>query len=155
MDHVIMAKDVLSGKTAVSDPVVIIGGGEVGLEVAEYLAEKGRRVTVIEALDELARGLPEIVKLPLLIRLEELDVAIRTKATVKEIQKEAVIIQWKGLETKVNANTVILAVGYESNQQLFDRVKGRVSEAYLIGDSVKPRRLLEAIQEGFEIGIKI
>ena len=58
MSHVVMAKDILSGKADVGDSVVIIGGGQVGLEVAEYLAEKGKRVTVIEILDEVGSGDP-------------------------------------------------------------------------------------------------
>ena len=103
----------------------------------------------------MARGIPEVARLPLLNRLEELDVAIWTKAKVKEIQDREVTIQWKGSKERVSANTVIIAVGSDSNTKFWDQVKNRISETYLIGDSVKPRRILEAIQEGFEIGNKI
>ena len=155
MRHVVMAKDVLSGKTEVGDSVVIIGGGQVGLEVAEYIGEKGKKITVIEILDELGRGMPEVARSPLLNRLEELGVALWTKAEVKGIQDREVTIQWKGSIERVGANTVIIAVGSDSNTTLWDQVKNRISETYVIGDCVKPRRILEAIQEGFEIGTKI
>jgi NADPH-dependent 2,4-dienoyl-CoA reductase/sulfur reductase-like enzyme len=127
----------------------------VGLEVAEYLGEKGKRITVIEILDELGRGMPQLARLPLLNRLEELDVAFWTKAEVKGIQDREVTIQWKGSIERVGANTVIIAVGSDSNTKFWDQAKNRISETYLIGDCVKPRRILEAIQEGFEIGTKI
>ncbi len=155
MKHVVLAKDVLSGKTEVGDSVVIIGGGQVGIEVAEYLGEKKKRITVIEILDELGRGMPEVARLPLLNRLEELEVALWTKAEVKEIQHNEVTVQWKGSIERVGANTVIIAVGSDSNTKFFDQVKNRIAETYLIGDCVKPRRILEAIREGFEIGAKI
>jgi len=155
MRHVVMAKDVLSGKTEVGDSVVIIGGGQVGLEVAEYIGEKGKKITVIEILDELGRGMPEVARSPLLNRLEELGVALWTKAEVKGIQDREVTIQWKGSIKRVGANTVIIAVGSDSNTKFWDQVINRISETYVIGDCVKPRRILEAIQEGFEIGTKI
>jgi len=155
LGHVVLAKDVLLGKAKVGDSVVIIGGGQVGLEVAEYLAERGKRITVIEVLDELARGMPSIAKLPLLCSLEEFGVTIWTKAKVKEIQNREVIVQYKGSERRVKADTVIIAAGSEPNTEFFEKIKSKISEAYLIGDSLKPRRILEAITEGFEVGIKI
>jgi len=153
--HVVLAKDVLLGKAVVGHSFVIIGGGQVGLETAEYLAEKGERITVIEVLDELARGMPSIAKLPLLCRLEELGVTIWTKAKVKEIQNREVIVQYKGSERRVKADTVIIAAGSEPNTEFFEKIKSKISEAYLIGDSLQSRRILEAIAEGFEVGMKI
>jgi thioredoxin reductase len=99
--------------------------------------------------------MPEVARLPLLNRLEELEVAFWTKAEVKKIQHNEVTIQWKGSIDRVGANTVIIAVGSDSNTKFLDQVKNRIAETYLIGDCVKPRRILEAIQEGFEIGTKI
>jgi len=155
MDHVVLAKDVLLEKAKVGDSVVIIGGGQVGLEVAEYLAKNGKKVMVVEILDELARGMPSIAKLPLLCRLEELGVRIWTKAETKEIKGKEVIVKYKGSEKRVGADTVIIAVGSGPNHQLFEKIKGKVSEVFIIGDSLKPRRILEAIAEGFETAVKI
>jgi hypothetical protein len=50
---------------------------------------------------------------------------------------------------------VIIAAGSEPNDEFFEEIKGQIPEAYIIGDSLKPRRILEAIAEGFEVGIKI
>jgi 2,4-dienoyl-CoA reductase (NADPH2) len=155
MGHVVMAKDVLLRTAKIGDSVAIIGGGQVGLEVAEYLAEMGKSVTVIEIFDELARGMPIVAKLPLLCRLEELGVTVWINSEIKEIRKREVIVQHKGSEERVAADTVIITVGSESNKDLFSKIEGRISKTYMIGDSAKPRRILEAIREGFEIGIKI
>jgi 2,4-dienoyl-CoA reductase-like NADH-dependent reductase (Old Yellow Enzyme family)/thioredoxin reductase len=155
MNHVVMARDVLLGTAKIGDSVTIIGGGQAGLEVAEYLAETGKKITVIEILDELARGMPIVAKLPLLSRLEELGVTVWIDSKVKEVQKRKVIVQRKGSEERVAVDTVIIAVGYESNKELFNIMEGRISETYVIGDSAKPRRILEAIREGLEIGIKV
>ena len=155
MDHVVLAKDVLLQKVKVGKSVVIIGGGQVGLEVAEHLAERGKRITVIEILDELARGIPSIVKLPLLCRLEELGVTIWTKADINEIQDKKVIVQYKGSKRNVEADTVIIAAGSKPNNELFEKMKSDISEVFMVGDSLKPRRILEAITEGFETAAKI
>ena len=155
MGHVIMAKDVLSGKAKVGKFVLIIGGGQVGLELAEFLAESGKKVTVIEILDDLARGMPTISKFPLLCRLEELGVAILTKAEVREIKVSEVVLRFKGSEVNLDTNTVVVATGSEPNLEYFEKIKDKIPETFLIGDSVKPRRILEAIAEGFETGMKI
>jgi pyruvate/2-oxoglutarate dehydrogenase complex dihydrolipoamide dehydrogenase (E3) component len=155
LPHVALAKDVLLGKAEVGDPIVIIGGGQVGLEVAEHLGEKGKKITVIELLDELARGMPSITKLSLLCRLEELGVTILMKAKVKKIRSGEVFFQYKGAEQRVAANTVIIAAGSEPDTEFLEKVKGKIAETYVIGDALKPRRILEAIAEGFDIGMKV
>jgi 2,4-dienoyl-CoA reductase-like NADH-dependent reductase (Old Yellow Enzyme family)/thioredoxin reductase len=155
MDHVVLAKDILLEKAKVGDSVAIIGGGQVGLEVAEYLAEKGKKVMVIEILDELARGMPSIAKLPLLCRLEQLGVTVWEKAEIKEIRDKEVIVKYKGSENRVSADTVVVAAGSEPDHQFCERMQETVSEIFMVGDSIKPRRILEAIAEGFEIGRKI
>lgn len=154
-NHVVFAKDVLLGKSEVGDSVVIIGGGQVGLEVAEHLAERDKRITVIEILDELAGGMPSLAKLPLLCRLEELGVTIWIKSEVKEIQDREVVVQYKGSKRSVKVDTIIIAAGSEPDHELFEKMKRNIPKVFMIGDSVKPRRILEAIAEGFEIAIKI
>jgi 2,4-dienoyl-CoA reductase (NADPH2) len=155
MDHVVLAKDILLEKAKVGDSVAIIGGGQVGLEVAEYLAENGKKVMVIEILDELAQGMPSIAKLPLLCRLEQLGVTVWKKAMIKEIRAKEVLVQYKGSEKRIGADTVVVAAGSERDRQFCKRMQEMASEIFVVGDSIKPRRILEAIAEGFEIGGKI
>ena len=61
----------------------------------------------------------------------------------------------EGKPVKFDADSVALAVGYRSNQELADQLKAQVSELYVIGDCSEPRRILEATRGGYRTGIKI
>ena len=60
-----------------------------------------------------------------------------------------------GQEHFINADTVIIAVGYSSNNELQKQLEGKFAETYFIGDCVRVRTALEAIHEGFEVALKI
>lgn len=153
--HVAVARDVLSGKARTGRSVVVVGGGQVGVEVAEFLAEQGRKVTVVEVLEEPAKGMPGIAKLPLLCRLEELGVAVWTMATVLEIREKDVVARYRGEERAIPADTVVIAAGARADAALYEKIKGTGRELHLVGDANGPKGLLEAIAGGFEAGQKI
>ena len=50
---------------------------------------------------------------------------------------------------------MILAVGYRKNDDLFKALEGKVSEVYCIGDSSEPRRIMDAINEGYRTGLSL
>jgi 2,4-dienoyl-CoA reductase-like NADH-dependent reductase (Old Yellow Enzyme family)/thioredoxin reductase len=153
--HVATARDVLSGKAQTGRCVVVVGGGQVGAEVAEFLAEQGRTVTVVEVLDELATGMVGIARLPLLCRLEELGVAVWTMASVLEIREKDVVTRYRGEERAIPADTVVIAAGARADAALYEKIKGTARELHLIGDASGPKGFLEAIAGGFEAGQKI
>ena len=150
--HVVTARDILSGKATAGGCIVVVGGGQVGAEVAEFLAEQGRKVTVVEILDELARGMVGIARLPLLCRLEELGVAVWTMASVLEIREKDVLVRYRGEERVIPADTVVIAAGARASAVLYERLKGMVHELHLVGDAHGPKGILEAIAAGFKAG---
>lgn len=150
--HVATARDILSGKATAGGCIVVVGGGQVGAEVAEFLAEQGRKVTVVEILDELARGMAGIARLPLLCRLEELGVAAWTMASVLEIREKDVLVRYRGEERAIPADTVVIAAGARASAVLYERLKGTACELHLVGDARGPKGFLEAIAGGFEAG---
>ncbi len=152
---VVSAADVLLGNVEVSDPVVIIGGGQVGAEVAEHLAEAGRRVAVVELLGQLAVGMPSIARLPLLCRLEELGVEVLTQAAAKEITDEGVVVAHKGRVSRLPSRTVVIAAGSVPGGAVPEAIRKVVPESYAIGDAAEPGGFLEAIRAAFEIAAKI
>lgn len=152
---VVTALEVLMGKVEVGKKVTIIGGGQVGLETAEYLGEMGKSITVVEILDEVGRGMPRIPKIALISKLERLKVDIVIRAEVDRITNRGVILNHMGKQEDMLVDTVVLATGLSPNQEIAKKLKDKVRELYSIGDSVQPRTILEAIREGFEIGLKI
>lgn len=97
------AWEILSGKQQVYGKVAVIGGGMVGCETAEYLAERGAEVSIIEMLDTIAKGESNTILPTLMENYQKYHVKQYTGHTVKEITLTEVIC-----ETKENPHISIL-----------------------------------------------
>ena len=154
--NVITAQDALSGKAGVGQNVVIIGGGIVGCETGHYLAEQGKGVTVIEILERMATEIGPMLRKRLMDGLRANQVTLLTRVTCEEISEEGVrVTNSEGKEETIQADTIILAVGYEKNDSLFKALEGKVAEVYCIGDSSEPQRIMEAVNEGYRCGLSL
>ncbi len=154
--NVVMADDVLKGTAKVGPTVVIVGGGMVGCETADFLSDLGKKVTVLEMLPELAPTVGMRMRARLLERLAEKGVKLETKARCTGIKERDVLYRnEEGKILKVEADTVVLAVGSKPNRSLYSAIGNLVPETYLLGDSLEPRQILEAVTEGFKIGSTI
>jgi NAD(H)-dependent 7beta-hydroxy-3-oxo-delta4-cholenoic acid oxidoreductase len=164
-EKVISSHDVLSGKVILPPGnMVVIGGGMVGLEVAEFLADPGdhpllgpNHITVVEMLDSVGMDLAADMRTLLMKRLRENGVRIITSATVKEILDDGMVISMAdGSEESMRGmDRIILAMGAKSVEVLSDEIKKKVAEVYVIGDAKQPRKALEAIAEGSEVGRRV
>ncbi len=150
-DHKIVSlESVLSGECTIkSGNVVIIGGGSSGCEVAEYLADAGHTVTIIEQAPQLAIGLENITRLGLLASLKAKGIMTKTSAVVKEINGQEVIASrmTDGIEERIPADLVVAACGYVPESKLYQAVKDQVGQVYVIGDAVTARGVEEALAE--------
>jgi len=162
-DRVATAWDVLAGKAAAkAKNVVILGGGLVGCETADFLAETGDNlaagrttVTIVEMLENVALDMALEPRHLLMQRLHAKGVKILTSANVKEILDDGMLFVRDGREESIhNVDNIILALGATPADQLSEKIKDKVAEVYVIGDAKEPRRVLEATAEGAEIGRK-
>ncbi|MEM1575289.1 MAG: FAD-dependent oxidoreductase [Nitrososphaerota archaeon] len=151
--NVITAWDVLLNTTKVGDNVVIIGGGMVGCETAEYLIKKGKKVKIIEMLPDIAVDVEFRSRTFLLERLHLNKVDILVNTELKEVMdNKAILINKKGEKIVLEADNIVLACGSKPNNELAKIIKPTFKKVYEIGDCKKPRKVLEAIHEGFHIG---
>jgi 2-enoate reductase len=152
------AIDVLRGKTRVGQEVVVIGGNEIGAETAVYLAQMGKTVTIVRSGPEAIPHDMSPFCLPTLMEmLAENNVKWITNVNVKEITADGIVlIDMKGAhEQTLKTDTIVMARGLIANKELYKELEGTVQELYVIGDSKEPRRIWEAIHEGFHIGREI
>ncbi len=113
---------------------MIIGGGSVGCETAEYLAEKGKKVTVIEMLDTMAEKMVNVARTILMGHLKGLGVTLLTSCKCLEITDSSVACQDKeGTVHTIPADTVVAAVGDKADNALYRALEGKVPELYNIG----------------------
>jgi pyruvate/2-oxoglutarate dehydrogenase complex dihydrolipoamide dehydrogenase (E3) component len=128
----------------------------VGVETADFLGEHAHRVTIVEMLPEVARDEEAAVKFFLFERLNKYGVKFVTNATVKEFLTDGVLVDIEGKEEKLTGfDNIVLAMGVKSYNPLEEKIKGKVPEIYVIGDAVKPRKALEAIEEGARVAVRI
>ncbi len=157
--NVVLAEDVLTGaKTVSGGSVLIVGGGMVGCETAEFILERAKgvaQVTVIEMLSRMADNVSPTYRPFFLARLKKAGIKMEANTIVQEITKEGVKIEQKGVAGFIKGDTVVLAVGFKSNPTFDEKTRAKIPEVYAIGDCAKPRMIKEAIEEGFTIGRKI
>lgn len=150
------AEDVLRRKVAVGQKVVIIGGGVVGCETADFLSEEGKQVTILEMLPELASTLGSSMRTRLLVRLRDKKVKMMTRVNVREISAAGIaIVDYNGQSQLIEGETVVIATGFQPRRNLVKMLGQEGFETYLVGDCVEPRDILEAITEGFRAALKI
>jgi 2-enoate reductase len=151
--NAVTAEAVLSGKAKVGQNVVIIGGGMVGCETGHLLAERGKTVTIIELLKQMAMDMVPMLRSRIMSELREKQVTMLTNTKCEKIEKEGVMITTgEGLKKTIPADTVILAIGYKANDALFKALEGKVPAVYCIGDSSQPRHIMDAIFDGYNVG---
>jgi 2,4-dienoyl-CoA reductase-like NADH-dependent reductase (Old Yellow Enzyme family)/thioredoxin reductase len=148
--------DALSGRAEVGKNILIVGAGGIGAETADFLSEKGKEVTLVEMLGEIASDLVVHLKHYLSERLAEKGVTILTSTTVKALGKGYAMVEDSSGRRKIDGfDTIVLAVGSRPNDRIAKGLQGKVPELHVIGDASEPKEALEAVYEGEEIALKI
>jgi 2,4-dienoyl-CoA reductase-like NADH-dependent reductase (Old Yellow Enzyme family)/NADPH-dependent 2,4-dienoyl-CoA reductase/sulfur reductase-like enzyme len=116
--------------------IVIIGGELVGLELAEFLAHRGRKVTVVDEAPKLGAGLQIVRRLRVLAELKELGVALHRGADVIAIGEGQVT--WRdpaGQTLAAKSDHVIVAKGARGDTALADALTGAGFNVHVAGDA--------------------
>lgn len=153
--NVFTFRDILNSKKEPGQQVAIIGGGRVGCEMAEFLADKGKKVTILEMLDQVGIDMGPLSKQDLLPRLANRGVRMEVSTKAEAITSSGVTTSTGGKLVHFDADSVVVAVGSSPNRKLAEQLKGKIAELYVIGDCAGLHRIQDAIQEGFRVGLTI
>jgi 2,4-dienoyl-CoA reductase (NADPH2) len=183
--HVHCAWDVLMERVPdIGKNVVIVGGNATGCETAHFLtamgvpdpavftflmyhtaenpesAKKllhhaGRKITVVEMVNRLAGNVGRSARWPLMKSLRMMGVELRRGARLLEIRDDSVLVETDEGRESIPADTVILAVGSRPVNDLAATVMTEGVKVVTLGDAKEPRKLTEAIREGFEEALKL
>lgn len=147
--NVVQANDVIMGEAEAKGRVVVIGGRFIGMEVAIMLAEQGKEVSLVTlaGLSENGSKLERMTYRTLVRRLIALRVPLYLHTAALEITESSVVIGWGAEIFSLPADTVILAVGAQSENKLAQELEGVVPEVYPIGDCVAPRDAAAAVYQ--------
>lgn len=135
---------------------VILGGGKVGLTVAEVLAEQGKRPVIVESKSRVDYDVSMTFKWRHNALVKKLNIQVYTEAKPLSIENGSVKIRDKdGNEQDLPADVVILAGPIEPRQQLVTELEYFCDELYVLGDAMVPRSLYNAIHDGYKLGTRI
>ena len=182
--HVMDAWDVLQGKVRPVGDVLVVGGGAVGLETGLALARQGaltpeqvhflalfgaeppedlaalmadgsRKVTVLEMLPKVGKGVGRSTKWILFGLLKRFGVNLVTKAKVVSIAPGKVTAEVDGEQKEFEADTVVMAAGARPKDGLGRELKERGFTVMPVGDAEMVGSVLEAVAAGWKAGARI
>lgn len=152
--NMVTACEVLMDDSLVGNDVTIVGAGLVGCEVALWLNEKGKKVTIVECMD----GPMESVyisyanKQMLLDMLELKNIPIKLGTSLQSMEDgQAVLIRKDFCKEAVKTDTIVLAVGYCSDTDLYRQIFDLPIRKHVIGDAREVQNIQYAIWDGYEI----
>jgi len=160
---VVTAWDVLSGRVQVNGEVLVIGGGQVGCETADFITHPvndmtpgANRVTIMGRRDNVVLDEFGPQRSFLIRRLVDKGVKIMTHTECVEVLEDGVRYRKNGKEGTIRGiHTVVLAMDTIPNDQLSQKLKGAAFAVHVIGDAKEPRKAKDAIAEGWEVGRSI
>ena len=152
--NVYSAADVLNGVKPAGETTLVIGAGLVGCETALWLHGQGKQVTIVELADKilaLAGPLCHANAMMLHELLAFKTIRVMTSSTVVGPADGGFLVKTGAQETVVKADSAILAVGYAPEHSLYDRVRNKVPEVYLLGDARQVQNIMYAIWDAYEV----
>ena len=148
-EHAIHAIDAHGEENKLGQNVVIIGGGQVGIELALHLDMEGKKVTVIEMQREIAPDASPTQRGELIARVRDSGIKVMNYAVCTSIEPKKASFDHDGVPKSVDADSIVLAVGMKPKIAESDSFIGAAASFAAAGDCNKPRILEWATKEGY------
>ena len=137
--NVLFAADIYPHINTIGRTIVIIGGGLVGIETGLSLADAGKRVTIVEITDRVARDANRLYAQALRLAIQERNLDIRTNTQCKSISGNTVTLAGpNGNKTVIQADAVVYAVGMRANKEIYREVYDCAPKVLRAGDCIQP-----------------
>jgi 2,4-dienoyl-CoA reductase (NADPH2) len=132
--------------------VAIIGANLIGIELAEFLARRGKRVHLIEPSRRMATPAGKKRRADHCLTLDRLGVPVNTGVGVKEITQRGVALQLdSGRESCIEADTVIVVGHPAADPSFAERLEGLADHVHIIGDATGFGLSKKSVQEAMEV----
>lgn len=157
------ADDVLYGRKFPGRKIVVIGGGSVGCETADYLAPvlndrfpRNREITLIEMAHEIMEAESGPGRSLLVQRMMEKGIHILCDAKVEEVNHTVIKYTKAGKTHEItDADTLVLAMGYHPSDTLEEQLTSAGITCHVLGDCKKPGNIKDAITEGYQTALNL
>jgi 2-enoate reductase len=150
--EIALSLDVLRGKVEPGRRVVVVGGGLVGCELACSVAERADEVTILEFMPDLLMTGEEARNNALALRglIASRNIRSVCNAAAKRVEQAGItyVDRKTGVEGHIPCDTVIMAIGFSSNDELAGELKKAGIAFAVVGDAQAPRKIGNAVREG-------
>ena len=152
-----IATDIFGNESELGENIVIIGGGQVGLETALHIADFGKRVTIVEMLSSLAPEASKTHRDELIAEMQKRADRVFCLLSARCVAVAPGFINYEqnGTIGMLPADTVVLAVGMRALKSEANSFIGAAGEYAEAGDCIKPRSVEHAVREGFYAGLML
>jgi len=148
--------DVLEGNITVGDQVLVLGGNQAGLEIADFLAEKGKEVMVLHRDEHFAIEMARNDRTYLRERLKKSNVQLYKSVTIKQFLPTGIIFCVKDNEIRLEGfRDIVISEGMASIRNAANLFRDMDISVHIIGDAKNPRSLLYSQTEADELGRSI
>ncbi len=156
LEDPITGEEVLSGQRGLGNRVLVLGGGMIGMEVAEFLAEQGKQCVVVEILNDVALDMDPISRKMMLNRTESLSIQIHTGAELLRIEDSRTIVEYRGVQRDLGRfDSVVVAVGSRAFERLSKGLSKEGIAVRIAGDAETPARIYDAVLSGHRAAMSI
>lgn len=182
--QIVHAWDVFEGKANLGKNVVVVGGGDVGIEVAMTIGEIGtitaeqlrfmmiyetepaeklkellthgvHNVTVVEMGNKFARDINPGSRWSIMYRTKQLGAKLLKETKVLKLGKDYVEVENADGVQKLPADTIVIAAGAKPNNDLYEALKDKLPKVNAVGDSVEVGRINNAVESAYRLAMTI
>jgi 2,4-dienoyl-CoA reductase (NADPH2) len=155
--QVVTCFDALNGKATLGNKVVVWGGKEIGVQTAEWIAEQGKEVTIVEEFKRIGKDVNAFNIWGHRSALARMKITLMLETTVERITDEGIVVKKDGQEQTVPADTVVLAAGMDARKELLQalQTEAAIDDVRSAGDCVAPRKAFNAMHDGHKAGLEV
>lgn len=151
--HLCTVTDAMDGRTPIGGRVIIIGGGQAGLLLADLFAEQGKTVAVLNRRPHFAEEMSSNDRFYLRERLKRENITLYKRVTALSVESDSVLFKSDGCKEKLTGyDTIVIAEAMAAVRDAKNLLKDYRGEVQFIGDAKTPRDLMVCLSEAEELG---
>lgn len=153
-ENVLSAVEVLRDGIALTGKVAVIGGGLVGIETLLHIEETAEKVYCVEMMDDILKTATHLFNndQSLRDRMKESKCELHLSTKTVSVDDKGMVCECNGEKFRIDCDKIVLAIGLRSNNELEEKLWGKVKELRTIGDAAKaPGLVFNAVNQGFHM----